>query len=41
MKNRFAGKIMNKFFGLRAKKYSYLKDKNDVDKKQNVQKSVS
>ena len=24
---------MNKFVGLRAKKYSYLNDKNDKDKK--------
>ena len=35
------GQIMNKFVGLRAKKYSYLNDKNDKDKKVKAQKSVS
>ena len=33
MKDELAGQIMNKFVGLRAKTYSYLKDNNDEDKK--------
>ena len=31
--DKLSGKIMNKFLGLRAKTYSYLKDNNDEDKK--------
>ena len=33
MKDEYGGQIMNKFAGLRAKTYSYLKDNNDEDKK--------
>ena len=33
MKNELDGKIMRKLVGLRPKKYSYLKDRNDECKK--------
>ena len=33
MKNELGGQIMKEFVGLRAKRYSYLKDNNDTDKK--------
>ena len=33
MKDELAGQIMKEFVWLRAKTYSYLKDKNDKDKK--------
>ena len=33
MIDELSGQIMNKYFGLRAKIYSYLKDNNDEDKK--------
>ena len=33
MKDKLGGQIMKKFVGLRAKTYTYLKDKNDEDKK--------
>ena len=33
MKDELGGQIMEDFVGLRAKKYSYLKDNNDEDKK--------
>ena len=33
MKGELGRQIMNKFFGLRAKTYSYLKDNNNEDKK--------
>ena len=32
-KDKLGGKMIKKFVGLRAKTYSYLKDKHDVDKK--------
>ena len=42
MKHELSGKITNKFVGLRAQPYSYLKDNNDKDiKSKNAQKSVS
>ena len=44
MKDKLGGKIMKKFFGLRAKTYSYLKDNNDEVKtskgKENVSKKL-
>ena len=33
MKGELGRQIVNKFFGLRAKTYSYLKDNNNEDKK--------
>ena len=33
MKDELGGQIMQKFVGLRAKKFNYLKDSNDEDKK--------
>ena len=33
MKNELGGEIMKDFVGLRAKRYSYLKDNNDEDNK--------
>ena len=33
MKDELGGQIMNKFVGLRAKTYSYLRNNNDKDKK--------
>ena len=39
MKDEMYGQIMKTIVGLRAKTYSYLKDKNDVGKKENI-KSV-
>ena len=41
MKDELGGKIMRKFVGLRAKKYSYLKENNDGDEKAKSMKSVS
>ena len=41
MKDELGGRIMKKFFGLRTKTYSYLKDNNDEDKKPKDIKSVS
>ena len=35
-KEEISGEIMNKFVGLRAKTYSYLKDNNNEDKKEKV-----
>ena len=40
MIDELSGQIMNKFFGLRAKIYSYLKDNNDEDKKSKRHKKV-
>ena len=40
MKNELVEQIMKEFAGLRTKAYSYLKENNDEDKKQKVQKSV-
>ena len=40
MKDEMCGKIMKTTVGLRAKTYSYLKDNNDVGKKENI-KSVT
>ena len=36
MKDEMCGKIMKTTVGLRAKTYSYLKDNNDVGKKENI-----
>ena len=33
MRDELGRQIMNKFFGLSAKTYSYLKDNNNEDKK--------
>ena len=33
MKEKLGGEIMKEFVGLKARSYSYLKDKNDEDKK--------
>ena len=41
MKDELGGRIMKEFVGLRAKRYGYLKDNNDEDKKAKPQKSVS
>ena len=41
MKGELGGKIMTKYFGLRAKTYSYLQDEGSEDKKSKVQKIVS
>ena len=41
MKDELDGKIMTKFFGLRAKTYSYLIDDGSENKKAKTQKSVS
>ena len=38
MKDKLSGQIMKEFVGLKAKKYSYLKEKNDEDKKAKVTK---
>ena len=38
MKDELGEQIMKKFFGLRAKEYSNLKDNNDEDKKPKVTK---
>ena len=40
MKDELGGKIMTKYFRLRAKTYSDLIDDGNEDKKQTVQKSV-
>ena len=41
MTDELGGKIMRKFAGLRAKKYSYLKENNDEDEKaKNMEKCV-
>ena len=40
MKNELLEQIMKEIAGLRTKAYSYLKENNDEDKKQKVQKSV-
>ena len=40
MKNELVEQIMKEFAGLRTKAYSYLKENNDEDKKQKVQKNV-
>ena len=40
MKDVLVGKIMQKFFRLRSKTYSYLKDNNDEDKKTKGTKNV-
>ena len=41
MKDELGGQIMKKIVGLRVKTYSYLKDKNDEDKKaKGIQKCV-
>ena len=40
MKDQLCGKIMKEFVGLSAKTYSYLKDKNDDDKKSQRHKKM-
>ena len=40
MKDELGGQIMKEFVGLRTKTYSYLKDKNDEDKKAKGTKKV-
>ena len=41
MKDEFAGKMMTKFVGLRAKTYNYLIDDGSEDKKTKGTKTVS
>ena len=40
VKDELAGQIMEKFVGLRAKTYTYLKDNNDEDKNTRHKKSI-
>ena len=40
MKDELGGKIMTKFVELRAKRYNYLSDNNDEDKKAKGTKKV-
>ena len=41
VKYKLSGKIMKELVALKAKRYSYLTDNNDDDKKAKAQKSVS
>ena len=41
MKGELGGKIIKEFFGLRTKRYSYLKDNNDQHKNEKGTKNVS
>ena len=41
IKDELGGQIMKDFFVLRAKRYSYLKENNDEDKKAKGRKSAS